>query len=361
MIEPIHTASTAPTASKLKIIIKKKYNTNSNEVTNRFTSVVTIDPNVNIVKPILKWVGGKTQILDKLIAQFPTEMDNYHEIFLGGGSVLLAFLSYVRHGIIHVQKDIYAYDINLPLIHMYQNIQNNHNLIYQTIQSIIKEFQECHEENIENPNRSPQTLDEAHSSKESYYYWIRSQYNHMSEQEKNSILGSSLFIFLNKTCFRGLFRIGPNGFNVPYGNYKNPKVIEYQHLSDISDLIKNVKFLCLDFKQSLGRTIFINSQDFVYLDPPYAQENDKSFTKYTENGFNKENHIQLFAILKNLESKFLLSNADVSLVRENFHEPMFNVESIVCKRTINSKKPNSKTNEIMIRNYKLGGDTPKVV
>jgi hypothetical protein len=101
-----------------------------------------------IIKPILKWVGGKTQILDKLIVEFPNAMNNYHEIFLGGGSVLLTLLSYVKNNIIKVCGNIYAYDINEPLINTYKNIQSNHNELYEEIQKIIVEFNSCSNDGI---------------------------------------------------------------------------------------------------------------------------------------------------------------------------------------------------------------------
>ena len=115
-----------------------------------------------IIKPILKWVGGKTQIIDKIISEFPKEMNNYHEIFLGGGSVLLALLSYVKKDIIKINGYIYAYDINEPLIYMYKNIQSNHNEVYEEIQKIIDEFNSCSNGEI---NRKPNNIDEAKLSK----------------------------------------------------------------------------------------------------------------------------------------------------------------------------------------------------
>ena len=113
---------------------------------------------IQIAKPILKWVGGKTQIMDKLICEFPTEINNYREIFLGGGSVLLTLLSYVKEGIIKVHGNIYAYDLNEPLIYIYQNIQTCHNELYDKLRTIITEFNECGNGEI---NRTPTNIDEA--------------------------------------------------------------------------------------------------------------------------------------------------------------------------------------------------------
>ena len=303
---------------------------------------------IHIPKPILKWVGGKTQIIDKLITDFPVEMNNYREAFLGGGSVLLTLLSYVKSGIIKIQGNIYAYDLNEPLIYIYKNIQTHHNELYDILQTIITDFNECGNGEI---NRTPTNIAEAKIAKENYYYWIRSEYNKLCLTDKKSILGSAMFIFLNKTCFRGVFRVGPKGFNVPYGHYNNPEIINKEHLEEIHNLIQNVVFECCDFNTSL--TIVL-SNDFVYLDPPYAPETDTSFVGYTENGFNIDKHNNLFKLIHKLtetNKKIMLSNADVSLVRDNFTNDKYNIASILCKRAINSKNPQAKAKEVIIKNY----------
>ena len=305
---------------------------------------------LTIPKPILKWVGGKTQIIDKLIHDFPSEINNYYEIFLGGGCVLLALLTYIKNGIINIEGNIYTYDVNEPLIYMYKNIQSNHNDLYNELQKIIIEFNSC-KNDIDYINRKPLTIEEAKKNKENYYYWIRFLYNNLND--KKTIIGSAMFIFLNKTCFRGVFRIGPNGFNVPYGHYKNPEIINKNHLDIINDLIQNVIFECIDFNISL---ISDNYQinDFIYLDPPYAPEKTTSFVKYTENGFDINNHNKLFTLIHKLTEKnikIILNNSDVSLVRDNFTNDKYNITSIICKRSINSKNPDAKSNEVIIKNY----------
>lgn len=303
---------------------------------------------VNIVKPILKWVGGKTQILDKLIVEFPTEINNYHEVFLGGGSVLLTLLSYVKNDIIKVNGTIYAYDLNEPLIYVYKNIQTKYNELYDEIQKLIIDFNSCGEGEI---NRIPKNIEEAKIAKENYFYWIRSLYNKLNADDKKSLTGSAMFIFMNKSCFRGVFRVGPKGFNVPYGHYNNPEIINKEHLYEVHNLIQNVVFECRDFSKSLNN---IQDNDYVYLDPPYAPENEKSFVGYTENGFDIENHKLLFNMIHKLtdtNKKILLSNADVELVRTNFSNDKYNISSILCKRSINSKNPESKTREVVIKNY----------
>jgi DNA adenine methylase len=300
------------------------------------------------MKPIIKWVGGKTQILDKLIIEFPTKINNYHEIFLGGGSVLLALLSYVKNGVIKIDGNIYAYDLNEVLIYLYKNIQTNHNELYTKLQEIIKDFNECGDGEV---NRAPKNITEAKIAKENYYYWIRSEYNKLGPAEKNTTTGSAMFIFLNKTGFRGVFRVGPNGYNVPYGHYNNPEIINKAHLDEIHELIQDVIFQCMDFSCSLATIV---PEDYVYLDPPYAPEKTTSFVGYTENGFGIENHNNLFTLLHELTKKnikFMMSNADVSLVRENFKEDKYKTNSIMCKRSINSKNPEAKAKEVIIKNY----------
>ncbi len=304
--------------------------------------------NIHIPRPILKWVGGKTQIIDKLIADFPVEINNYREAFLGGGSVLFTLLSYVKNGIIKIYGNIYAYDLNEPLIYIYKNIQTHHSELYNTLQAIITDFNVCGNGTI---NRTPTNMEEAKLAKENYYYWIRSEYNKLCLNDKKDILGSAMFIFLNKTCFRGVFRVGPNGFNVPYGHYNNPEIVNKEHLEEIHNLIQNVVFECCDFNSSLMNT---EPNDFVYLDPPYAPETDTSFVGYTENGFNIENHTNLFTLIHTLtdtNKKIMLSNADVNLVRENFTNEKYNILSVLCKRKINSKNPDAKTREVIIKNY----------
>ena len=314
-----------------------------------------MDKNIHITKPFIKWVGGKTQIIDKISNKFPAEINNYHEPFLGGGSVLLSLLSYVKCGAIKVSGNIYACDANEPLIYIYKNIQTRHIELYDTLQTIMRDFSDCSDSDPSGSgkaNRKPENILEAKVSKENYYYWIRSRYNKLCLEEKKGILGSAMFIFLNKTCFRGLFRVGPNGFNVPYGHYKNPEIINKGHLEEIHNLIQGVIFECCDFTISLKD---VEPNDFVYLDPPYAPENATSFVGYTEKGFGIESHNNLFTLIHNLtaakELKVLLSNADVPLVRDNFTSEQYVISQILCKRSINSKNPDAKTNEVIISNY----------
>ena len=269
------------------------------------------------VKPFLKWVGGKTQIIDDVILLFPREMNNYHEPFLGGGSVLLALLTQRKNGIIKVNGSIYASDLNENLISLYKHIQTSP-------EEFIVEMKGLTEE--------PMT--------EEYYYTIRSRFN---EIPKSTLSASAMFLYLNKTCFRGLYREGPRGFNVPYGHYKNCSILDEGHIKVVSELIKDVIFTHRNFTQSLSE---VHNTDFVYLDPPYAPVNVTSFVGYNADGFGK--HEELFDLCKNMNTKFLMSNADVPLVKETFKD--YEIKTISCRRSINAKNPESRANEVLIRN-----------
>ena len=284
---------------------------------------------MSVTKPIIKWAGGKTQILDSVLNEFPKEINNYHEIFLGGGSVLLGLLHRININLIKIKGNIYVYDINEPLIFVYKNIQTNYLGLYDEIIKLISSFTSC-------------------DSKEEYYYIIRTAYNKLSKEDKQTLIGSSMFIFLNKTCFKGLFRESRNGFNVPYGNNKNPEIINKEHLYNIHILIKNVIFKCCDFTISIND---VKKNDFIYCDPPYFPENIKSFVKYTNNGFNLDNHTKLFNLLKEKELLFLMSNSNTDFVNEFFSKTNYNIKYIDAKRRINSKNPNAKTTETLIKNY----------
>lgn len=294
-----------------------------------------------VQKPFLKWIGGKTQIMNNIISKIPKQMNNYHELFLGGGSVLLAVLSLQKQNKIQIKDKLYAYDINSNLINLYKNIQNNKNELYNIITIYSKEYDSVQGSII---HKNPTTMEEAKTSKESYYYWIRNKYNNM---DKNTIECSALFLFLNKTCFRGMYREGPNGYNVPYGHYKKtPTIISETDLNYISDLIKNVEFKNCSFTESIKN---VKEGDFVYLDPPYAPETSKSFVGYTTDGFNLETHKMLFDEIKKMENvKFVMSNSNVDLVHDNFKE--YNCDNVIARRAINSKKPGSTTTEVIIYN-----------
>jgi len=294
-------------------------------------------------KPFLKWVGGKTQMIDTIMDKFPREMENYHELFLGGGSVLFALLSLQKQGKIVVKQKIYAYDLNKTLINVYKNVQSNKNELFAHITTHLNIYNAIQGSVV---NRKASTMEESTTSKESYYYWIRQKFNAI---DKATVECSALFMFLNKMCFRGVYREGPNGFNVPYGHPKTtPTIITKNELDCISELIQDVVFLQSDFNHSVQR---VGIGDFVYLDPPYAPETENSFVTYTAEGFNLTTHKQLFSEIQKIKNKniqFVMSNAKVKLVVDAFGD--CHCDEIVARRAINSKNPGATTLEVIIYN-----------
>lgn len=300
-----------------------------------------------MIKPFIKWVGGKTQIIDDVISLFPRTIKNYHEPFLGGGSVLLALLSHKRNGNIQVNGTIYASDLNTNLISLYQNIQTRPNDLILEVGILVEEFSGCIGTEV---NRKASTAEEAITSPESYYFWIRGRFNELSDEERTTPIASAMLLFMNKTCFRGLYREGPHGFNVPFGNYKNPTIFDASHIRAVSELIQDVIFSVSSFDESLSRP---EAGDFVYLDPPYAPETEKSFVGYTADGFGIDDHTRLFQKCGTMNTnnvKLLMSNADVELVKNAFPSPEYTTQIITCRRAINSKKPGRRTNEVLITN-----------
>jgi DNA adenine methylase len=280
-----------------------------------------------MTKPILKWVGGKTQLIDTIVPLFPRVIQNYYEPFVGGGSVLLAVLA---NRDIAIHGNIYATDANAPLIGLYKNIQTNHIALFDNLQTMIAEY-----------NDSPE-----------YYYAVRERYNAMTMDNKCSVAGSALFLFINKTCFRGMFRLNrTGGFNVPFGNYKHPEIINRSHLEEIHNLIQPVIFGCCDFETTMKK---MTVGDFAYLDPPYVPENNTSFVGYTSDGFDGNTHTRLFDLCKASPGSFVMSNSDTEFLRGKFTETddKYHIRTVECRRRINSKRPNATTNEIILTNYR---------
>lgn len=275
---------------------------------------------MSTIKPLLKWVGGKSKILNNISNLFPNECENYYEPFLGGGSVLLHVISCKK-----IRGKIYANDLNTHLIDFYKSVRDNPEELYEHISFIVEKYNNC-------------------SNKESFYYLIRDKFN---KTRCSIIEKSAMFIFLNKTCFRGLYREGPNGFNVSYGNYKNPKIASIEHIREVSKIIKDVLFFNLDYKKFLE--LVDQHNNCVYLDPPYVPVNKSSFVGYTKNGFNE--HIDFFKLCVKLgeQNNIIISNSIAAM--NELSNTKFKILIISCMRTINSKNPNSKEDEILA--YKI--------
>ena len=299
------------------------------------------------LKPCLKWVGGKTQILPAVLALFPPTLNSYHEPFVGGGSVLIEVLERKRAGTLVLNGRIYASDLNPHLITLYQTIQSHPTELVAALKALVAIFTACTGTVV---NRAPSTEEEARSSQESYYYWIRARFN---TARLEPVERAAMFLFLNKTCFRGVYREGPRGFNVPFGHYKNPGIYEEAAIHALSALFADVVFTHAPFTESLAATK-VQSGDFVYLDPPYAPIDATSFTGYTAAGFDAADHDTLFTRIGTFKQegvRSLMSNADVDLVKKAFPAPSYTTSIINCKRSIHSKDPGQRVNEVLVRNY----------
>ena len=207
-------------------------------------------------KPIIKWVGGKSKIAKQIVSHFPPDIQTYHEPFVGGGSVLLELLHAVRVGKIKV-NNVYASDNNIDLINMYIQVQRYPFEVLRIVNTLQNQW-----DSIEfvNGNQFPMNQEEAQSSKESFYYWIRSSYNKLEQEERISPLAASYFIFLNKTCERGIYRS-----NLPFGNYNKVTFLDEDHVRNFHELIQPVLFQVQSYEQALS---IVQQGDMVYLDPP---------------------------------------------------------------------------------------------
>ncbi len=295
--------------------------------------------------PFLKWVGGKTQIIEHVMSRFPEDMRDYHEPFVGGGSVLLALCDAVDAGRIRVDGAIRASDVNGDLVRAYVNVQRRCEDVIAALEALVQEFRGITGTVVD---RAAATPEAARTSRESYYYWVRARFNALAGEERAAPLASAMLIFLNKTCWRGVYRQGPRGFNVPYGNYANPQVYDAAHLRAVSRALRDVVFCHQPFDTALAA---VEPGDFAYLDPPYAQT---QFTNYTADGFGRDSHDRLFAACHDLSARrvrLLMSNADVELVRAAFPpEHGYRTDVVSCRRAIHSKRPDAKADEVLISN-----------
>ena len=292
-------------------------------------------------KPFIKWVGGKGQLLPEINKLYPIELgktiNKYAEIFIGGGAVLFDILSKYR------LDEVYISDKNLELINTYKSIRDN-------IDILIKSLKEMEEEYI--------SLDD--EDRKIYYYEKRQKYNKLKINiEENNIEKASLFIFLNKTCFNGLYRVNKKGeFNVPMGAYKNPKICDEENLRNVSMVLKNVKIIYADYRESKD---FIDEKTFVYIDPPYRPlSTSSSFTSYTENDFSDKEQIELaeyIDLLNKKGAKIVISNSDPKNndIDDNFFDELYknyNINRVKATRMLNSNASlRGAINELLITNY----------
>jgi len=311
------------------------------------------------IYPFIKWVGGKTQLMDQVLDKFPNEISSYYEPFIGGGSVLFSLLNKMEKNEIKIDK-LNISDINKDLIHLYLSVKKKYKKLIVHLEELKANYEKAEvKEEIKVSRKKIEvlpTIEEAiKAGKEHVYYFYRNKFNELKKlnSDKKISLKSALFIFLNKTCFRGVYRENSEGvFNVPYGNNKNVSMFDIVNLKKINELLKkyNVNFQVTNF-YDLKNQINYDEKTFVYLDPPYYPEKEDSFTSYTSNDFNKEQHEKLVELCKFIDtkkSKFLLSNSNTSFIKDNLKK--FKCDIVDCKRQINSKNPGAISKEVLIYN-----------
>lgn len=306
----------------------------------RYTSVPSsIWKNIS-VKPFVKWAGGKTQLLPTIREAYPDELGvsitKYAEPFVGGGAVLFDILSTY-----HLEK-IFISDVNAELINTYSVIRDD-------CESLISSLCEMKERYVPKSDEERKVL----------FYEYRTRFNYLKKSGENRVELAAHFIFLNKTCFNGLYRVNRKGeFNVPVGSYKNPAILDEENLRNISLLLKGVEIVCGDYRQSLD---FIDEQTFVYIDPPYRPLSvTSSFTEYAEGDFNDDSQRELAEFVRVIDkkgAKVLLSNSDPKNANpeDEFFDELyagFLIQRISASRMINSKgTARGKISEILVSNY----------
>ena len=302
-------------------------------------------------KPFLKWVGGKHKLLTHITSKIPKQINSYHDIFLGGGSVLLAILTLEKNNKISINGTINAYDLNERLINTFKQVKNNHELLILLTKNLIQQYENIKINSHKQKGAPKVNIENYNQTREHFYYWICHKFN---TTNYNTTLNAAYFIFLNKTGFRGMFRENKDGdYNIPFGlkdrkTLNFPNVILEDEIITISQLIQKVQFHHLDFENSIKK---VKKGDFVYLDPPYVPEDKKSFVGYNACGFDLETHNKLFGLDRKFKSqkvKFIMSNSNTDLVNNTFVD--YNKENITASRAINSKNPADKTKEVVIFN-----------
>jgi len=269
------------------------------------------------VPTLVKWAGGKKQLLEQFKPLFPKNITTYIEPFVGGGAVLFYVLKN------YSPKKVIILDINSELINAYEVVRDDvENLVAE-----LKKLKKLH--NKEN------------------YYRIRAE----DPKLLSKLTRASRFIYLNKTCFNGLYRVNSKGdFNVPIGSYKNPSVCSEEDLLEISKLLKNVIIINGGFEECLK---FAKKGNFVYFDPPYYPLNSSSFTTYTKDKFlgNEQKQLRkVFGILDKRGCEVMLSNSDSKFIKDLYEN--YNISFVRATRMINSNaSERGKINEIVVRNY----------
>lgn len=276
-----------------------------------------------LARPFLKWAGGKRQLVPEITKHVPRKYNTYYEPFLGGGALLFELQP----------KNAVISDSNLELINCYEVIRDQLNELIEDLR------------------------DHKYKNEESYYYNIRGWDRNFDEYKSMlPVKRASRIIYLNKTCYNGLFRVNSQGqFNVPFGKYKNPNVLDEAVLRAVSNYLssKEVKILNIDFEKAVKSA---KKDDFVYLDPPYDPISDTAFfTGYDINGFNKDEQKRLKQVFDELTKrgcKVLLSNACTGFIINLYGDYAKGRKTVSATRAINSNAfKRGKIDEVLIRNY----------
>lgn len=277
-----------------------------------------------IAKPFLKWAGGKTQLISDIEKLIPEKIKNtnftYIEPFIGSGALLF----WVLNNFPKLKKAVIN-DINIDLINTYKSVAYNPKELIDLLDILEKEFH---------------SLEGNEENKKSYYYTKRNLYN---SRKEGKIEQSALFIFLNRTCFNGLYRVNrKNEFNVPMGRYKYPNICDKENIIAVSNSLEKVEILCGDFEQTFD---YAEHNSLFYFDPPYKPISDTSkFNSYSKYRFNDDEQIRLRNFCSKLEESnhsWILSNSDVKSKnkKDNFFDDLysdFNIKRVKAKRKINS-------------------------
>lgn len=292
------------------------------------------------MKPFLKWAGGKGQLLREIEQFYPFDngITKYAEPFVGGGAVLFDILNHYE------LEAVYISDSNVELINAYRMIRNQIDEVIKLLSVMQTEY-----------------VPMAPEDRKVYYLAKRSQFNDLkiSDDEKTNLDKAALMIFLNKTCFNGLYRVNRKGqFNVPIGAYKNPLICDEANLRAISEKLQNVIMVCGDYQESAD---FIDQNTFVYIDPPYRPLTDTAnFTAYTENVFDDKEQIRLAQFVNEMnrrKARIVVSNSEPknSDSEDDFFEDIYsfcNIKRVEAARVINSNsKARGKIKELLISNF----------
>lgn len=272
------------------------------------------------VGPFVKWAGGKRQLLAQIRERMPREYNRYYEPFIGGGAVVFDLLP----------ENALINDINEALINAYVQIREN-----------VDSF-------LDNINRIDSAIGE---DGKAYYYSMRNLYNMKLEKMEYDIELAALFVFLNKHCFNGLYRVNSKGlFNVPYNNSKRVSCDE-ESIRMTSDYLKRVTITTGDFEDACRNS---GRGDFVFLDSPYAPLNPTSFESYTKEGFTLESHERLARLYDELTERgcyCMLTNHNTELIEQLYGNKGYAISAVNVKRMINSDANNRKGQEVIICNY----------